>query len=251
MRILAAMVVMVLGATLCSEVMAQSSSMLRLPTAPPNSAAASHLGGVLDEGPYTSMPPRDQARPATRAIEMVSMIAIPPTEPRRFKPNDLITIIVRQNKQYQADSRYNRQKRWNFQGKLTDWIKFHDGVRHLGSASFTRGEPGIKFDLTDRDQNDGQFERRDQFVTRLQARVIDVKPNGNLVLEATSQQQHDEEVFEITLTGVCRSDDVTPDNSILSTQIADLVLKERNKGAVRDSTKRGWGRQILDFARPF
>ncbi len=63
------------------------------------------------------------------------------------------------------------------------------------------------------------------------------------------EEQPDEEQFTITLTGTCRSDDVTPTNSVLSTQIANLVLVEKNHGAVRDATKRGWIPRILDFAK--
>ena len=54
-------------------------------------------------------------------------------------------------------------------------------------------------------------------VEEMTATIIDIKPNGNLVFEARKQIRHDDEVSSMRLTGLCRSDDVTPDNSVLST----------------------------------
>ena len=83
------------------------------------------------------------------------------------------------------------------------------------------------------------------------ARILDIKPNGNLVLEAEATQQFDDEVSLMTLTGVCRSSDVTPDNTVLSTQVADLSVKVKNTGAVRDGSNRGWLHRIIDVTKPW
>ena len=55
----------------------------------------------------------------------------------------------------------------------------------------------------------------------------------------------------LSLTGNCRSVDVTPDNTVLSTQLADLNLRVRNSGAVRDGSSRGWLGVLLDKIKPF
>ena len=196
------------------------------------------------------MPPKDESRVSTRAIEAVSLIAVPRMPPRKFKVEDLITIIVRQQKKYEADAKLDTKKQWDLTGKLNEWFRFYPGT-HLGEDQLSNGKPGFDLKFQNRLKSDADSEREDKFITRIQATVIDVKPNGNLVLEATQAETHDEEEFEITVTGVCRSEDVTPDNSILSTQIAELRLEELNKGAVRDATRRGWAPRILDWARPF
>ena len=199
---------------------------------------------------FASVPPRDESRASTRAIEKMSLIAIPRLPPRKFKPEDLITIIVRQHKKYEAESKLDTEKKWKINGELSEWFRFYPH-RRLGTDQLSNGDPGFKFDFNNKYETDGENEREDKFITRIQAKIIDVKPNGNLVLEAKQAEIHDEEEIEITLTGVCRSDDVTPDNSILSTQVAELVLIEKNAGAVRDAARRGWIPRILDWARPF
>lgn len=233
--------------------LAQSSSLLRAPTYATATAPAPSVGSPLppaDGSPFAAMPPRETARPATRALEMNSLIAISPIPPRKFKVHDLITIRVQQQKRYEADGRLNTKKEWKIDGKLEEWFHIYPQYR-LGSDRLQNGQPGFDFKTKNENKMNSENERQDRFITNIQAAVIDVKPNGNLVLEASMEEQHDEEHFTITLTGVCRSEDVSANNTILSTQIANLVLVEKNKGAVRDATTRGWFPRILDFTKPF
>jgi flagellar basal body L-ring protein FlgH len=44
---------------------------------------------------------------------------------------------------------------------------------------------------------------------------------------------------------------VTGDNTILSTQMANLTLNKQTAGTVKDGTKRGWLNSIIDTISPF
>lgn len=232
---------------------AQSSSLFRPPVdrsvGQDMTGYPSEVASAADPG-FVAMPPRETSRPATRAIERMSLIAVPTIPPRKFKVHDLINIIVRQQKKYEGDGKLDTKKQWDVAGKLEDWFRFYPGNK-LGQDQLSNGDPGFDFKFENRLKTDAESEREDKFVTRIQATIIDVKPNGNLVIEAQLRQEHDEEQFTLTLTGICRSDDVTPDNTVLSSQIAELTLVEKNQGAVRDSTRRGWIPRTLDWLRPF
>ena len=235
---------------------AQSSSLLRAPVyaAPAPAAGSAQPAGpetpATEGSPFAAMPPRESLRASTRSIERVSIFAVSPIPPRKFKVNDLVNIAVQQQKKYSADGTTNTKKEWDLSGKLQEWFHIYPHER-LGSDPLQNGKPGFQFNTKNENKMKGENEREDKFITHIQATIIDVKPNGNLVLEASSEEEHDEEHFTITLTGVCRSEDVGPSNTILSTQIANLVLVEKNKGAVRDATTRGWIPKVLDYAKPF
>jgi flagellar L-ring protein FlgH len=240
----------VLVSVLSGSAVAQSSSLWNLPALPQQGQASVNGYAAPTTAGFSALPPKDNAVPVTRAIESVSLIAVARIPPRRFKVQDLITVIVKQQKDYQSKAKLDTEKKWDINGKLSEWFKFYPDHR-LGSAPLSKGEPGFDFTYDDKRENDGKNQRGDKFATRFQARVVDVKPNGNLVLEARQQERHDEEVIEITLTGVCRSEDVTPGNTIFSTQIAELMLTEKNTGALRDASTRGWIPRLLDWAKPF
>jgi len=251
------MVVLAAWAMALPGAQAQSSSLLRTPPARSEHSVAARSGQGLGPpaaapGPvFDAAPPRDRTRPMARTLERVSFIALPSMPPRKFKVHDLLTIIVRQHKRYESKAKMDTERKWAIDGELSNWWRFYDDWRHLGKDRLSNGRPGFKFDLDNKYETDGQNNRKDVFETRIGARIVDVKPNGNLVIEATMSETHDEEVLTITMTGVCRAEDVTAENTILSTQLSDLVLVEKNSGAVRDATTRGWIPRILDFVRPF
>ena len=86
------------------------------------------------------------------------------------------------------------------------------------------------------------LERDDTFTGRITAEVIDVKPNGTLILQATEEIKTDEEEQRVTLIGTCRVDDITPDNTVLSNQIYNLSLNKQHKGASRTPAPAAFGR---------
>ena len=88
-------------------------------------------------------------------------------------------------------------------------------------------------------KGDGQFERKDNLTARVTAEVIDVKPNGTLVLEARKSRQQDEETYTLVLSGVCRSEDITKQNTVQSSQLANLDVKIESDGQVTKTGTKG------------
>ena len=100
-------------------------------------------------------------------------------------------------------------------------------------------------------EGEGDYARKDALADRITARVVDVKPNGNLVLEARKFVQNDDEKLELVLTGYCRAEDVTADNSVLSTQMYNLDLRKQHSGELRRASKKGLLTKLLDFVFNF
>lgn len=195
-----------------------------------------------------------QVRPANERsrnplLDETSLIAVAPPEPKKFGLHDLVTIIVVENKRFQTDANTRTEKKFELQSELKDWFRFSGGK--LIAATFPRGNPNIDYELESRVDNRGRLKRQDRLSARIAAEVIDVKPNGNLVLEATRRIVHDEEEITASLIGVCRSTDVSADNTILSSKVARFEFHATHSGAVRDGTRRGWLTRLIDLLRPF
>ena len=196
--------------------------------------------------------PKDkQNKPRTNATLLrASPFAVEAPEPEKFGVNDQVTIIIRETKTATTDSKLESKKDWTLDGALKKWISLSD-KNGLQAGQFLAGSPEVALNWNNDYKGDGKYDRKDEFTTRIQATIVDVKPNGTLVLEAHKRVTVDDEGYTVTLTGDCRSRDVTPQNSVLSTQIANLRLDVKDSGAVRDVTRRGWIQRGLDFLRPF
>jgi len=53
------------------------------------------------------------------------------------------------------------------------------------------------------------------------------------------------------LTGICRAQDIAPDNVVLSRDLLDLHIRKNEKGQLRDSYKRGWLTRWIGELNPF
>jgi len=183
------------------------------------------------------------------ALEKHSLTAVKIKPPKKFAVHDLITIIIREQRKYESDGELNTKKQFDLKSTLNAFLKVDGGK--LGASTFPLGNPNVDFKFDDKLKNTAEKDREDSFTTRITASVIDIKPNGNLVLEAKSRVAFDDEETDVLLTGVARSVDITPDNTVLSTQLADKDIVVHNDGAVRDGSRRGWIPRALDWVRPF
>ena len=72
----------------------------------------------------------------------------------------------------------------------------------------------------------------------LTARVVAVLPGGLLLIEGAKNLQVNSEQQSITVRGVIRTADVSTNNTIPSTQIADVEIRVNGKGVVGDAVRR-------------
>ncbi|MEX0715371.1 MAG: flagellar basal body L-ring protein FlgH [Planctomycetaceae bacterium] len=177
-----------------------------------------------------------------------SWIFIPAPEPYEIKVHDIVTIIVDEKSETILNSRYNRQRNGTLKAELKEFVR-------LGSDGNARpaalDQPTIDTNLQSRLQSMGQATDQEGMRFRIAATVVDILPNGNLVLEARRSLQTDGDLWQYALTGILRSEDVNRDNTALSENIANLGIVKRQRGKVRDATKRPWGMVMYDFFGPF
>ncbi len=83
------------------------------------------------------------------------------------------------------------------------------------------------------------------------ARIVQIMPNGNLVIEGNREVRVNHENQIITLTGMVRSRDISSENVILSTYIADARISYSGSGIVNDKQRPGWLVRLLDNIWPF
>ncbi|MFN3505656.1 MAG: flagellar basal body L-ring protein FlgH [Caldimicrobium sp.] len=76
----------------------------------------------------------------------------------------------------------------------------------------------------------GQTQRESRILATISARVVEVLPNGNLVIQGVRTIKRNRDLEYITITGIVRPQDVEADNSIISTKISDLYVEYSGKG---------------------
>ncbi len=203
-------------------------------------------GGSLLKATLNSPVDANRAR-----LNDVSFFSVATPEPKTLKKHDLVTIIIRQESAFSAKGSTDLQKSHEMEARIEEMVQLQLSRLSLRGGAAGANPPAIKYSAQRTFKGDGTVERTDSMTARVTAEVVDVKPNGTLVLQARSKTVNDEEEIEILLSGVCSASDVAPDNSVLSTQLQDLDLRKFTKGAIRDTNKRGWVPKLLDVINPF
>jgi flagellar L-ring protein precursor FlgH len=85
---------------------------------------------------------------------------------------------------------------------------------------------------------EGATSRNTTLRTTLTARVVNVLPNGTLVVEAAKDIQINSERQTITLRGMVRPQDIDNSNAVLSDRLGQLEVRVNGKGVVGDAVRR-------------
>jgi len=97
----------------------------------------------------------------------------------------------------------------------------------------------------------GSTARSGALTAYISARIIHVQPNGNLIIEGNREVRVNNDNQIITLTGEVRPRDITPDNIVQSTYIANARISYSGSGVLNDQQRPGWLARILDNIWPF
>ncbi len=108
---------------------------------------------------------------------------------------------------------------------------------------------GIKSGSTD--SGNGSVDRSEKLETQVAAVVIQVLPNGNLVIEGRQEVRVNFEVRDLIVAGIVRPEDIGAANTISSTKIAQARISYGGRGQITDVQQPRYGQQFMEAILPF
>lgn len=197
-----------------------------VPVAQPDAATATLTNSSFI---YQTLPPEAMSRPLER--------------------ESIITVLVDYRSVMQSEGTGESRRTGSYAAALTDWIKF-DG-KDIRSAPQAGGDPTISGTLNSQLRAESEVEQRESLTFPIAARVVDIQPNGNLVIEGRSEIHLNEEVWMTYISGIVPRQMIGPDWVVRDTAVADKRIYKYEKGAVRDGYSRGWLAQWYGKYKPF
>lgn len=176
------------------------------------------------------------------------------TKKRQFQKHDLITISISEETiaNIRGSTKSDRRTRWEW--ALNEFIRLasEGNITETKLQPTARGsKPKINMDGRLRNDNIAATQHSTSFVTKIQAEVVEILPNGNLVLEAKKAIKINDEEESMIVRGIVSQDDVGLDNTVKSEKVASVEIKFTSKGTVGDNQKRGWLTKLLNSIWPF
>ena len=218
------------------------------------------------------------APPALSAVD--NPAAAPGYKPVQFPQPVPVPASTTQNSLWRSGSRaFFKDQRANNVGDIltvhvaiTDKAKFDNETKRSRSNSENFGTPNF-FGLESQFKNlaprsidpnslvkatsdgssdgKGSVDRKEEIVTDIAAVVLQVLPNGNLVIEGKQEVRVNFEVRELIVAGVVRPEDIEAGNVIQSAKIAQARISYGGRGQISDVQQPRYGQQALDILLPF
>ncbi len=152
------------------------------------------------------------------------------TDAKAFRLHDVVSIVVAENLAASTDGQVKNARASNASSSVTSLFGALKAANNLQNLLGQTSASGLTAQ--------GQSTTNSSLVTTFGAEVVDVLPNGMLVVQATRQLTFSQQTQLIKLRGLVRPEDVSAQNQVLSTAMTDLELEVTGKGIVNDSTYR-------------
>jgi flagellar L-ring protein FlgH len=152
------------------------------------------------------------------------------TDPKAYRLHDVVSIVVSESLAASTDGQVKNSRASNANSGLTGLfgaLKTGNNLQNLLGMTASSGLSA-----------QGQSTTNSSLTTTFGGEVVDVLPNGMLVVQATRQLTFSQQTQLIKLRGLVRPEDVSNQNQVLSTDMTDLELEVTGKGIVNDSTYR-------------
>lgn len=100
-------------------------------------------------------------------------------------------------------------------------------------------------------QGGGSITRSDKITGLITARIMKVLENGNFLIEGRRSIVVNDEIQFIVISGIIRPEDISGDNTIRSTQVADAEIRYEGRGVLTEKQRPGILNRFLDWLRIF
>lgn len=164
-------------------------------------------------------------------------------DPRAARIGDLITVTISMNDKATLDNKTDRSRDsqtklgMDYLADIAPWLAKGQFNANTNSQTSTKGA--------------GKIDRTEEVKFSVGASVVDVLPNGNLLISGSQEVRVNYEMRIVNVAGIVRPRDIGRNNTIPYDKIAEARISYGGRGRLMEVQQPAWGQQIYDQITPF
>ncbi len=236
--------------------------------------AVAGCGGRLDHlgrPPSMSTTGEDLASDGIVTPERVA-VATPPPQPARYsyqqaslfasgqqalvgdrrarQRGDILTIVIEIDESAEMRNTTDRSRTTGERLSIEALLGL-DELAERELAGDATLDPAVELAGQSRSRGSGSTRRNEKLTMRLAATVVDVLPNGHLVIQGDQEVRVNFELRDLRITGIVRPEDINRRNEVNYDRIAGARIAYGGRGQITDLQQPRLGQQISDMILPF
>ena len=163
---------------------------------------------------------------------------------------DILTVTVTIDEEADISNTTTRTRTTSEDLGLDQFLGYQGSLANILPTAVNNADL-VDIDSSSSAVGNGEVDREEDITFTIAAVVIQVLPNGNLVIEGRQEMRVNFEIRELIVAGVIRPEDIDNANTIPHTRIAEARISYGGRGQLSDVQQPRYGQQVLDILLPF
>jgi flagellar L-ring protein precursor FlgH len=209
----------------------------------------------------------DDAKPILDAER--AALAVPPPQPARFayqqaslwnttpsgllgdrratSLGDILTVVIEIDEEAEMRNSTSRTRDGSEEASVDAFL----GVGNVLPPGAMKFHPRVAMESESSYDGDGSVKRNEKLTLRVAATVVEVLPNGHLVIQGDQEVRVNFELRDLQITGIVRPTDISRYNEIPYDRIAGARISYGGRGLISSAQQPRVGQQVVDRYLPY
>jgi flagellar L-ring protein precursor FlgH len=169
---------------------------------------------------------------------------------RATRIGDILTVNIEIDDKAELSNSSDRQRESSTSAGVSNFFGLEELAGQVFNSAFDP-ENLVNAEASSEHRGAGAINREEKIELTVAAVIVDRLPNGNLVIAGRQEVRINAELRELTVSGIIRPEDVTSDNTINHTQIAEARISYGGRGSISAVQRPNWGQRAADAITPW
>lgn len=169
---------------------------------------------------------------------------------RANQVGDILTVLIDIDDKAQLNNTSERSRTSKEDASIGALLGYETKLKNIFPNAVVNTDL-VDIDGSNSNKGTGKIDRDEKIELKIAVVVIQVLPNGNLVIRGSQEVRVNYEVRELQITGIIRHEDITSKNTISYEQVAEARIAYGGRGHISEVQQPRYGYQVMDILFPF